>query len=56
MTTYQPKITYNGDSFFALIVKTDRDGEESVVNGYSRFFKTRKAAQTSANKYIAKHL
>jgi len=55
---YQPRITATaaGD-FFALIVRVDNDGEESVIHGYkSRHFATLKAAQKSTAGYIAKHL
>ena len=56
MSNYQPRITKNADGeFFALIVRVDYDGEENVIQGYKgRHFKTRKAAERSTTKYIAK--
>lgn len=57
MSNYKPVIRKNNDdSFYALIVRVDRDGEENVIRGYSgRHFKTEKAALKSTNNYIAKH-
>lgn len=55
MSNYQPRIFKNADGdFFALIVRVDRDGEESVIHGYSRHFKTLAAAEKSTAKHIAK--
>ena len=50
------KITANNDgSFYALIVRTDRDGSESVIHGYKgRYFASRKAAEKSTAAFIAK--
>mgnify|MGYP003627770436 FL=1 len=54
---YTARISENaGGEFYALIVRVDRDGEESVIHGYrGRHFKTRKAAEKSAVNYITKH-
>ena len=55
MTRYQPRIWPQGDSFYAFIVRVDRDGEEQVIRGYaSRMFASRKAAEKSTAAYIAK--
>lgn len=56
MSKYQAKITNTSDgSFYALIVRVDRDGEESVIHGYKgRHFSTMKAAEKSTSAYIAK--
>ena len=53
---YKPAISENSENeFYAMIVRVDRDGEESVIHGYrSRCFKTRKAAERSTNNHIAK--
>ena len=47
MSNYQARITKTADgSFYALIVRIDRDGEENVIHGYKgRHFATVKAAQ-----------
>lgn len=53
MATYIPKITEQGGEYYALIVRVDLDGEENVIHGYKgRYFKTRKAAIKSTDKYI----
>lgn len=58
MTTnrYQTRITATADgSFYALIVRVDRDGEEQVIHGYrGRHFASLKAAQKSTAAHIAK--
>ena len=55
MSNYQPRISKQDDSFYAIIVRIDRDGQENVIHGYKgRFFKTRKAAEKSTNNYITK--
>lgn len=55
MSKYEARIKKQADSFYALIVRVDRDGEENVIHGYKgRFFKTMKAAQKSTSNYIAK--
>ena len=52
---YTPNITKDSEgSFFALVVRVDYDGEQSVVNGFSRHYKTKKAALKSANSFIKK--
>ena len=50
------KITAQNDGgFYALIVRTDRDGSEHVIHGYKgRFFASRKAAEKSTAAFIAK--
>jgi hypothetical protein len=56
MTNLKASITESADgSFYAIILRTDRDGETSVIHGYKgRHFATRKAAEKSAAAYIAK--
>lgn len=56
MSFYKPAITKNADDqYYAIIVRVDYDGEESVIHGYKgRHFKTLKAAERSTNNYIAK--
>lgn len=56
MANYQPRITEDAEgSFYALIVRVDRDGQESVIHGYKgRHFATRKAAERSTAKYLEK--
>lgn len=57
MSKYEPRFSKKSDgSVFALIVRIDRDGEESVVGGFAKFFQSMAAAEKSAAKYIAKHL
>jgi hypothetical protein len=56
MSIYESRITEQDGSFYALIVRIDCDGEESVIHGYKgRFFSTRKGAEKSTSKYIAKN-
>lgn len=54
MTKYEARISKNRDNrFYAMIVRIDYDGEESVVNHYnSRHFATEKAAIKSTSKYL----
>jgi demethoxyubiquinone hydroxylase (CLK1/Coq7/Cat5 family) len=56
MSPHKAVITKNADGqFYALIVRVDRDGEESVIHGYKgRHFKTLMAAEKSTSNYIAK--
>ena len=56
MSNYQPRISKSADgSFYALIVRVDRDGEEQVIHGYrGRHFASLKAAQKSTAAHIAK--
>lgn len=54
MSKYEPRITKQDDSFYALVVRIDRDGEENVLHGFSGFYKTEKSALRYANKFIAK--
>jgi hypothetical protein len=55
-TGYQARISHNNGSFFALIVRIDRDGQESVINGYNaRHFQSRAAAEKSTANYIRKN-
>jgi hypothetical protein len=54
MSKHEARITSEGSSFFALIVRIDRDGSEHVIHGYKgRHFKTRKTAERSTDKYMA---
>ena len=54
---YTAKISKNAEgSFYALIVRVDKDGETSVVNDYNgRHFKTEKAAIKSTSNYLVKN-
>ena len=54
MTKYQARIKKQETGFFALVVRIDRDGEENVVNGFGRSFKTLSAAEKSSARYISK--
>ena len=56
MSKYEARIYENAnDSFYALVVRIDRDGYENVIHGYKGLcFKTRQAAEKSTAKYIAK--
>ena len=56
MSNYQARITKTADgSFYALIVRIDRDGEENVIHGYKgRHFATLKAAEKSTANHLAK--
>ena len=56
MSNYQARITKTAEGgFFALIVRIDRDGEESVIHGYNgRHFATVKAAEKSTSAYLSK--
>jgi hypothetical protein len=52
----QSRITENDGRFYALIVCVEKDGYERVLRGYAgRYFATRKNAERSTAKYIAKH-
>ena len=52
---YTTNITKDSDgTFYALVIRTDYDGETQVVHGFSRHFKTEKGALKSANTFIAK--
>ena len=55
MSNYQARIRKTPDgSFYALIVRIDRDGQENVIHGYAgRHFTTMKAAEKSTSAYIA---
>ena len=51
---YQGRISKTLNDFYALIVRVDKDGQESVIHGYKgRYFATEKAALRSIAKYIA---
>lgn len=55
MSKHHGKVTESNGSFYALIVRVDNDGQESVIHGYKgRHFKTRRAAYLSISKYLAK--
>lgn len=56
MSKHEARITANGiNSFYALIVRIDKDGEENVIHGYKgRHFISMKAAEKSTSQYIAK--
>lgn len=57
MSNYQAAIKQDATGeFYALVVRVDRDGEQSVDFGYrGRHFKTLKAAEKSTASYIAKN-
>lgn len=54
MSTYEPRITPQDDSFYALIVRIDSDGQKNVIHGFRRFYKSEKAAVKGAGAYITK--
>ena len=55
MSKYESRITKTNGSFYALIVRIDRDGQENVIHGYKgRHFATAKAAEKSTATYITK--
>jgi len=56
MSTYKAVISKDNEgSFYALIVRVDRDGESNVIHHYKgRHFKTEKAAIKSTSNYLAK--
>ena len=56
MNNYQASITKNSDNtFYALVVRIDRDGQQNVIHGYKgRHFSTAKAAEKSTAAYISK--
>lgn len=53
---HKASITKSADgSFYALIVRIDRDGQENVIHGYKgRHFASLKAAEKSTGAHIAK--
>ena len=55
MSKYEPRITKQDDSFYALIVRIDRDGQENVIHGFRKFYKTLKTAEQKTAQYINKH-
>ena len=56
MSKYEPRIKQTADgSFYALIVRIDRDGESNVIHGYKgRHFSTMKLAEKSTANYLKK--
>lgn len=56
MSKHEARITETSEGrFYTVIVRIDRDGQESVIRGYdARSFATRKAAEKSTSDYIAK--
>ena len=55
MSKHEARISKASDgSYYALIVRIDRDGQENVIHGYARYLKTLAAAEKSTAKYIAK--
>ena len=56
MSKHEANITKTADgSFYALIVRIDKDGEKNVIHGYKgRHFSTMKAAQKSTDAYMKK--
>ena len=58
MSKYEGRIRHqkSDNSFFAVIVRVDRDGEENVIHGYKgRYFSSEKAAQKSIDRYLTRH-
>lgn len=56
MSNHQPRFNkYSDGSVYALIVRIDRDGQEHVLRGFARHFKSLAAAEKSASNYMAKH-
>jgi hypothetical protein len=56
MSKYQARIRKSDDSFYALIVRVDSDGQESVIHGYKgKHFASVKAAEKSIAAYIKKN-
>lgn len=53
---YAARITKTSDNnFYALVVRVDRDGQESVDGTFKgRYFRTEKAAIKSTSLHIAK--
>jgi hypothetical protein len=56
MSNHRAVISKSSDNaFYALIVRTDKDGQENVIHGYKgRYFSTLKAAEKSTSAYMAK--
>ncbi len=55
MSKHEARITNTSQGFYALIVRIDRDGSESVIHGYNgRHYATEAAAQRNTARYIAK--
>ena len=55
MSKHEARISENSNGFYALIVRIDRDGQESVIHGYKgRHFATRQAAEKSTAKHMDK--
>ena len=52
MTTYTSKI--NSKTFYTLVIRTDRDGQENVVSGFGKHYASMKSAERGAAKFIAK--
>lgn len=56
MSKHQPRFNkYSDGSVYAFIVRIDRDGQENVIHGFARHFKSLAAAEKSASNYMAKH-
>ena len=55
MSKHETRVTGTDDNgFYALVVRIDRDGEEHVCHGFARHYKTRKAGERGAARYITK--
>lgn len=56
MSLHKAEISKEAEgSYFALIVRIDRDGQENVIRGYKpRHFKTRANAEKSTQNYMKK--
>jgi hypothetical protein len=51
---HEARITETNGSFYALVVRIDRDGQENVCHGFSGHYASRKNAEKAAAKFIAK--
>lgn len=52
MATYEPRIRKQETGFYALVVRIDHDGEESVVPGFGKTYQSEKMAQRGAKTFM----
>lgn len=52
MSNYKLKITKQDNSFFALFIRVEKDGEEVVVEG--KFYSTESRAEKAFSKFLVK--
>lgn len=55
MSKYESRIRKQGNEYYSLIVRIDKDGQENVIHGYAKWLKTRKGAERSAMNYMKKN-